>query len=146
MTDAAMLPGLDGTKMSTSRGNGIALSMTADETAARIRRARTDAQRRITFDPVGRPEIASMLTMIGLFTDREPGQIADEIGDGGAASLKRLLTDVVNDGLAAHRRRRAALIAEPGHLRSVLQDGNSRANAIADATLRDVREAMGMTY
>ena len=51
VTAAPEVPGLDGRKMSKSYGNAIALSMTADETVAAIRRARTDQDRRITFDP-----------------------------------------------------------------------------------------------
>lgn len=51
LTSAPEVPGLDGRKMSKSYGNAIALSMTADETAALIRRAPTDSQRLITFDP-----------------------------------------------------------------------------------------------
>ena len=51
---AATILGLDGAKMSTSRGNAIPLGATQDETADLVRRAKTDAQRRITYDPVGR--------------------------------------------------------------------------------------------
>lgn len=55
LTAAPEVPGLDGRKMSKSYGNTIALSMTAEETAAVIRRTVTDAERRITFDPATRP-------------------------------------------------------------------------------------------
>ena len=51
VTETPELPGLDGRKMSKSYGNAIALGMTADETAAVIRRARTDSERVITYDP-----------------------------------------------------------------------------------------------
>lgn len=47
---------------------------------------------------------------------------------------------------SSHRRRRAELIADPGYLDDVLAQGNTRANLIADETLSQVRQVMGMTY
>ncbi|WP_265444502.1 tryptophan--tRNA ligase [Flexivirga meconopsidis] len=146
LTRAPVVPGLDGRKMSTSRGNGLELGMTADATAARIRKARTDSQRRITFDPDRRPEVSSMLRITALFTGETPEQVAERIGDGGAAALKRELTTAVNDGLAEHRRRRAEFAADPAYLRDVVRAGNARAAALADRTLADVFELMGMSY
>ncbi len=55
LTSTPEVPGLDGRKMSKSYDNAITLSMTADETAILIRRATTDSQRRITFEPEHRP-------------------------------------------------------------------------------------------
>jgi tryptophanyl-tRNA synthetase len=54
LSDAPLLPGTDGTKMSKSRGNSVPLSATADETARIIRRAVTDADPEITYDPASR--------------------------------------------------------------------------------------------
>lgn len=55
ITETPDILGLDGRKMSKTFGNAVDLSMTADQTAARIRRTSTDSQRRITFDPGTRP-------------------------------------------------------------------------------------------
>lgn len=146
LTELPVVPGLDGRKMSTSRGNGISLGMTADETATRIRKARTDSERRITFDPDARPEVASMLRIASLFTGERPEQIADRIGDGGAAALKSELTTVVNDGLAVHRARRAEFAADPTYLEHVLREGNTRAREVATRTLDDVQDRLGLRY
>ena len=75
--------------MSKSRGNAIALRATADETARLIRGAKTDAQRHISYDPAARPEVSSLVLLAALCLDRDPAAVADEIGDGGAAALKR---------------------------------------------------------
>jgi len=136
-----LLQGLDGGKMSKSRGNAIALSATEDETAALIRKARTDSERRITFDESGRPEVAGLLTLASLCLGRSPEEVADEIGDGGAAALKRLTTDAVNDFLRPIRKRRGEHSAE--EVRAVLAEGNLRARERAVATLDEVRAAMG---
>ncbi|GAB7183088.1 tryptophan--tRNA ligase [Kitasatospora sp. Ki12] len=143
LSDAPMLLGTDGGKMSKSRGNAVALGATADETARIIRGARTDADRRIGYDPAGRPEVSSLVLLAALCQDRAPEAVAEEVGDGGAAVLKRVVTESVNEHLRPLRARRAALAADRGHLRQVLRDGAERANAVADATLAEVREVMG---
>lgn len=146
LSEATMLLGTDGTKMSKSKGNVIELRMSADETARKIKGAKTDSDRHITYDPEARPEVANLLTIAALCEGVEPGQVAEEIGDGGGGGLKRRVTDAVNDHLAPLRKRRAELEADPVSVDAVLVHGNRVANDIADATLGDVREKMGMTY
>ncbi|OKI28528.1 tryptophan--tRNA ligase [Streptomyces sp. CB03911] len=143
LSEAPLLPGTDGGKMSKSRGNAIALAADEDETARLVRGARTDAERRISYDPAGRPGVAGLLQLAALCQDRTPGQLAEEIGDGGAAALKRTVTEAVNEHLRPIRARRAELAADRGHIRQVLRTGAERANAVADATLAEVRAAMG---
>ncbi|WP_066903074.1 tryptophan--tRNA ligase [Millisia brevis] len=146
VTDAAEILGLDGRKMSKSYGNAIALSMSADETAAAIRRTRTDSDRHITYDPVERPGVAGLLSTAAICLDSTPQRIAERIGDAGSGALKALTTEAVNSFLAGHRARRAQLAADPGLIDSVLRAGNKRANDLADATLAEVRTQMGMSY
>lgn len=141
-----LLLGMDGTKMSKSKGNTIELGMDADTTARLIRKAVTDADRHITFDPEGRPEVSNLVLLAALCLDRDPVDVADELGDSGGGGLKKLVTEAVNERFAPVRARRAELLADPGQLMSILREGNERANAVADATLADVRTAMRMVY
>ncbi|MET9344790.1 tryptophan--tRNA ligase [Nonomuraea sp. NPDC003727] len=141
MGAAPLLNGLDGGKMSKSRGNAIALKDTEDQTAALIRAARTDSDRHITYDPEGRPEVANLLRLAGLCLGRAPGEIAEEIGYGGAAQLKRVLTEAVNEFLRPIRARRNAV--DVAEARQVLGEGNARARERAVETLEEVRKAMG---
>ncbi len=138
--------GLDGTKMSKTKGNVIEIGMDADITARLIKKAVTDSDRHITYDPANRPEVSNLLMLAALCTDGDPVAIADEIGDGGGGGLKRVVTEAVNSFFAPIRARRAELASDPGHLLSVLREGNARANAIGEATLDEVRQAMGMVY
>jgi tryptophanyl-tRNA synthetase len=146
LTSAPAVLGIDGARMSKTRGNTIALGASADETAARIRSARTDALRHITFDPVARPQVANLLLIIGALTDADPQQIAAEIASGGAAALKIRATEVINESLRELRRRRQELLADPGYLDGVLLDGTARATVTARDTLQRVQRAMGMDY
>jgi tryptophanyl-tRNA synthetase len=146
LSDAPLLLGTDGGKMSKSRGNAIALRATADETARLIKGAKTDGLRHISYDPAARPEVSSLVLLAALCLDRDPVAVAAEIGDGGAALLKRVVTDAVNERFAPVRARRAELAADPGYARRVLADGCARARAVAAVTLEEVRDAMGMRY
>ena len=146
LSAAPLLLGTDGAKMSKSRGNTIPLSATADETARLIRTAQTDSERYISYDPVRRPAVSSLILLAALGQGRNPQEVAAEIGDGGAAMLKDVVTTTVNDLLAPIRARRAEYARDLGYVRQVLRDGNERANAIASVTLAEVREAMGMHY
>ena len=146
LSDAIEIPGLDGRKMSKSYGNSIMLGATAEETAKLIKKSQTDGERRITFDRENRPGVSALLTTAALCTGRTEEDIAEEIGESGAGALKKFVTEAVNTYLAPHRERRAELAQDMDYVRDVLNDGNARANAIAEQTLGEVREAMGMVY
>jgi tryptophanyl-tRNA synthetase len=137
--------GLDGSqKMSKSRGNAIMLSATEDETAALIKKAKTDGERVITYDPEKRPEVANLLMLISLCTKESPEAIAASIGDGGGGMLKKKLTEALNESLRPLRQRRKELEAQPDYIEKVLLDGARQAREIAVSTLDEVRAVMNM--
>jgi tryptophanyl-tRNA synthetase len=144
--DAPLLLGTDGAKMAKSRGNAIALRADEDSTARLVRRAVTDAERTITYEPDRRPEVSSLVLLGALCRGQSPEAFAAEIGNRGAAGLKAAVTEAVNEHLRPLRARRAELAGDPGVVREVLERGEERANALADATLDRVRDAMGMRY
>ncbi len=146
LSETPLLPGLDGRKMSKSYGNAIAISMTAEETARLIKKSKTDSERLITFDPENRPGVSALITTAATVTGRDPQEIAESIGNDGSGALKRYVTESVNAYLAPIRERRRELEGQPEMVREILHEGNRRANEIANTTLDEVREAMGMVY
>ena len=146
LTSTPLLPGLDGRKMSKSYGNAISLSMSAEETAKLIKKSKTDGERNITFDPENRPGVSALLTTAGICSGRDPKEIADEIGMGGSGQLKKYVTEQVNEYLAPIRERRQQFEKDLDYVCDVLADGNRRANEIANETLAEVADAMGMRY
>lgn len=146
MSNAPLLLGTDGTKMSKSRGNAITLAADADETARLLKGAKTDSLRHISYDPAARPEVSSLLLLAALCQNRTPRQVADDIGSAGAAVLKKTVTEAVNDYLAPIRARRAEYAQDRAFLRHTLREGNERARDVADATLAEVRAAMNSDY
>lgn len=146
LSEAPLLLGLDGAKMSKSRGNTIEIRMNADQTAKLIKKAKTDSQRTITYDPCERPEVSNLLMLASLCNGRDPRELAEEIGDGGAGKLKALVTEAINDYFAPIRQRRQELADNEDYLLQVLHAGNDKANQVANETLDNVRKAMKMDY
>ena len=146
LNSAPEIPGLDGRKMSKSYGNAISLCLTEEETAKLIKKSKTDSERTITFDKENRPGVSALLTTAALCTGRTEVEIAEEIGDAGAGALKKYVTESVNGYIAPIRERRRGFEKDLDYIKDILHEGNRRANEIANATLDEVREAMGMVY
>lgn len=146
LSTTPVLPGTDGRKMAKSRGNAIALCASDDETAAVIRAAVTDSERYITYAPARRPGVSALLEIAGACEGVDPRVVAEQIGNGGAAALKRRTTDAVCGLLAPIRARRRELAGDRAFLVDVLRRGTAVATAHAEATLDAVGAAMGMDH
>jgi tryptophanyl-tRNA synthetase len=146
LSTASTVLGLDGTKMSKSKGNVIEIGMDADTTAKLIKKAVTDSDRFITYDPENRPEVSNLVMLAALCQRRDPADVAAELGNAGGGGLKQLVTESVNEFFAPIRAKRTELAADPGYLLDVLRKGNAHANEVGDATLAEVRAAMNMVY
>jgi len=146
LSDAPVLLGTDGRKMSKSRNNAIALAATSDETARLLRRAKTDSDPHITYDPENRPEVANLVLLTALCEELDPRQLADQIGSRGAAELKRRATEAVNERLRSLRDRRCDLMSDRGYLRTILREGSEAARSIAQRTLSQVAAVMHTNY
>ena len=93
------------------------------------------------------PQLVQCLLGVGCSGKRSGGLGGNrEERDGGGGGLKKRLTDSINTYFAPLRARRTELAADPGLVDEVLARGNARANEIAETTLTQVRERMGMTY
>ena len=115
LSESPLILGLDGAKkMSKSRNNAIELGATEDETSAFIKKAKTDAEKHITYDQTHRPEISNLINLISLCTGEAPERIADTIGDGGGVRLKQMLAETLNEYLRPLRARRKELEADIG--------------------------------
>jgi tryptophanyl-tRNA synthetase len=147
LSKAPLILGLDGeNKMSKSRHNAIELGASEDETAALIKSAKTDAEKHIAFDPEQRPEVANLINLVSLTTGEVPDAIAQGIGDGGAITLKQVLTEALNEYLRPIRARRRELERDLSYIEQVLDSGVRQARAVGEQTLLEVRQAMNMEY
>jgi tryptophanyl-tRNA synthetase len=146
LSNAPVLLGTDGRKMSKSRNNAITLAASPEETARQLRQAKTDSDLNITYEPKTRPEVANLVLLTALCENVTPATVAAEIGSRGAAELKRRATEAINEKLRPIRVRRAELMRDRGYLRAVIRDGSLAARAIAQNTLKQVSAAMHTNY
>ncbi len=147
LSEMPMVKGLDGTdKMSKSRHNTIMLKASEDETANLVKKAKTDSERHISYDPINRPEVANLLEIISILSNEDPRLIGESIGDGGAAVLKKRVTDIINDTLRPVREKRKQLEANPDYIANVIKTGVDKIRPIAASKLQKVLEVMNMKY
>jgi len=146
LSEAPLLLGVDGQKMGKSLGNAIAIGASEDETAALIRRAKTDSERTITYDPDARPEVSNLVMLGALCAGSTPESFAEEIVAAGSRALKERVTEAVNEYFRPIRERRRTFTQDESWVWKVLHDGNERARGEADQTLDDVMSMMGMRY
>ncbi len=139
--------GLDGkSKMSKSKGNTIDLFDSAKTVEKKLKGAFTDPDKLRLGDP-GRPELCNVFTLHQGFSSKPEQASIDascRTGELGCGDCKKLLIGNLNRALDPIRERAAELRANPHRVLQVLQDGGAHARSLAEATLRDVRSAMGL--
>lgn len=147
LTQFARLPGLTGidTKMSKSLGNGILLSDSPEVIRKRMQTAVTDPLKIRKGDP-GRPEICLVFTYHTKFNPTEVPQIDRDCRSGalGCVDCKANCANHIIEYLAPLREKRKYYESHPDEVQDILLDGDKRARAVAQRTMSEVREAMGV--
>ena len=131
-------------KMSKSEENDasrIGLLDDADTIRRKYKRAVTDSGSEIRFDPE-RPAINNLLTIYQLLTNKSPAEVEENFAGKGYAQLKGELADVTIEFLSPFQERVRNI--SDAELRGVLEQGRERAQAIARATLAEVKGRMGL--
>jgi tryptophanyl-tRNA synthetase len=148
LTAAAWLPGLDGRKMSKAYGNAIALREDKAAVTAKIRTMPTDPARVRRTDP-GDPARCPVWQFHVVYTDA-PTQAWAEKGCRsagiGCIECKQPVIDAILAEQEPMHERAQAYLDDPSLLRAIVADGNETARKLAQETMRDVREAMGLSY
>lgn len=147
LSETPRLLGLDGkSKMSKTRGNDIGLFEEPASLERKLRGAFTDPEKLRKGDP-GHPERCNVFTLHkAVNTPARVAEIDRDCRSGvlGCGDCKRECAAVLNAALAPIRERGEALRGAPEQLDAILADGASRARAIARATMREVKDAMGL--
>lgn len=114
----------------------------ADVVRRKVMRAVTDGGREVRFDPVGKPGVSNLLTILAACTGHDPAVLAGGFDD--YVSLKQTVADAVVAELAPLQHRYAELVADPAAVDAVLGDGATRAGAAAAPVLARARRAVGL--
>ncbi|WP_314318816.1 tryptophan--tRNA ligase [Paucilactobacillus nenjiangensis] len=144
------IPGLDGNaKMSKSLNNAIYLSDDADTVSKKVMSMYTDPLHIQVSDP-GHIEGNTVFTYLDIF-DTDKAKVAElkdqyQAGGLGDVKIKRYLNEVLEGVLSPIRERRAQYEQNMDYVYQVLREGSEKANIIANQTLEEVQDAMGIDY
>ncbi len=144
------LPGLDGNaKMSKSLNNAIYLSDDAKTVEQKVMSMYTDPQHIHVEDP-GKVEGNTVFTYLDIFDpDKDKvAQLKEDYQKGGLGDvkIKRYLNTVLEKELAPIRERRAQYEQDTSAVYDMLIEGSKKANEVANQTLQEVRDAIGLNY
>jgi tryptophanyl-tRNA synthetase len=148
LTPASKMVGLDGQKMSKSYGNTIALREDPEQVRQKIRTMPTDPARVRRNDP-GTPEKCPVWALHQVYSSAE---VRDWVRAGctsagiGCLDCKQPVIDAVLAELAPIRERAEQYVANPGLVRSIVEEGCDQARDVARETLQEVRSVIGLNY
>lgn len=148
LTEAARMPGLDGQKMSKSYNNTIRLREDEAVVAQKLKRMPTDPAR-VRRTDVGNPENCPVWQLHQIYSDegcKEWVQQGCRSASIGCLECKQPVIDSILKEQAPMRERAQYYLDDPTLLRNIIADGNEKARKLAQETMRDVREAMGLNY
>jgi tryptophanyl-tRNA synthetase len=148
LTEASKMPGLDGQKMSKSYGNTISLREDPESVSKKIRTMPTDPARVKRTDP-GTPEKCPVWALHLVYSDEATKKWAHTgctTAGIGCLDCKQPVIDAVNKELAPMRERAQTYVDDPTLVKNIVADGCDKAKRLAAETMRDVREAVGLSY
>jgi len=146
LTEAARMPGLDGQKMSKSYANTIAIREAPEEVIRLVRTMPTDPARVRRTDP-GNPANCPLWQFHQVYSDQTTKdwvQKGCQSASIGCLDCKQPVIDAILREQQPMFERAQQYLDDPSLLRSIIADGSDKARKVAQETMRDVREAMGL--
>ena len=132
--------------MSKSEDNHIELALTPEETEKRVMQMKTDPARKLRSDP-GNPDICNVYTMHKIYSKPDEIEMVNRecrIAGIGCVECKKLFAKNLNENLAEFRAKRAEIAKDTDKVYDILVEGGKRAREIANVTMQEVREAVGL--
>ncbi len=148
LTEASRMPGLDGQKMSKSYNNTISLREDPESIRKKIRTMPTDPARVRRSDP-GDPAKCPVWQFHLVYSDdatREWVQRGCKNAEIGCLDCKTPVIDKILAEQTPMYERIKKYEEDPTLVRNIIADGCEKANKLAEETMRDIREAMGLNY
>lgn len=142
----ATVPGVDGQKMSKSYGNTIEIFLDEKALRKKVMSVKTDST---PVDQPKDPETCSLFQIYRHFASEDRVRDVKRMYIEGGASygaIKKELVEILWEMFRSQRLEKKKLMADPGHIRSILADGARKAREIAFPTIEDVRKKVGIKY
>ena len=148
LTSASRMPGIDGQKMSKSYGNTISVREQPEEVIKKIRTMPTDPAR-VRRTDAGDPVRCPVWQLHTVYSNEETKQWVDKGCKSAGIGCLECKQPVIDAILAEQQpmfERAQKYLDDPSLLRSIIADGCDQARKVAQETMREVREAMGLAY
>ena len=148
LTDASVMPGLDGYKMSKSYDNTISLREEPDSVDKKIKTMTTDPARVRRNDP-GDPSKCPVFALHKIYSESDQQEWVIQgcrSGTIGCIDCKKPLIEAVLEEQQPMRERAKQYESNPDLVKSIVSEGCEKARVIAKSTLEEVRSAMGLEY
>ncbi|MDP3762456.1 MAG: tryptophan--tRNA ligase, partial [bacterium] len=147
--DGAKIMGLDDpskkmSKSASNTNNYIGLLDPPDEIRRKIKIAVTDSGREIKYHPETKPAISNLLAIYGLMTDQPIAKLEKKYAGKSYSEFKADLAEVLVEKLSPIQKKYRALLKNPKTLKKILAQGAKKASAVADKTLKEVKEKIGL--
>jgi tryptophanyl-tRNA synthetase len=142
--ETAVVPGLDGEKMSKSYGNAIGIFEDETSTRKKIMSLKTDSTPVEAPKPIEHSTILALYKLVASPNDYAQMESEFQAGGVGYGDFKKRLFAALWEYFEPMRRRREELLADPGYVEMVLREGRIRANQVAEEVMSRVRAATGL--
>ena len=138
---------IDGSKkMSKSdpnEGSRINLLDPPEIITKKIKRAKSDSSIGIEFNNPERPESKNLLMIYSILSGKEISQCENDFSETGWGTFKKLITEQLIESLEPIQKKYKLLINDPYQLNKILNDGNEKAEGLANETLKRVKSKLG---
>jgi len=133
-------------KMSKSiPGSCLYLFDEPEEIEKKIMSAVTDPGKEIKYDPIQKPGISNLLTIYSLFSGKTIKELEKKFKGAGYEKFKKSLAELLINSLEPFRRKREEFLTREVYIKEILEQGRKRAQIIAQSTMTEVRQKMGLT-
>ncbi|MEK6897666.1 MAG: tryptophan--tRNA ligase, partial [Nanoarchaeota archaeon] len=122
----------------------ISLFDSEEDIERKIMSAQTDSGKGVIFNITKKPGISNLLTIYSLLKDKPISAIEKQFKGKGYGDFKKSLAKVLIDYLEPFRRKQKELLSREIYVQEILKNGQARAKTIAEATMQEVREKMGL--
>lgn len=110
----------------------------------KFKRAVTDSDNSIRFDPVNKPAVSNLLNIYSGFTGKSIPELETEFEGAGYGKLKTGLGELVAEKFKALQEEFLKFRGDMGELNRIMKDGNERASAIANDKMTVVKQKLGL--
>jgi len=147
LTEAKLLPGTDGRKMSKSYNNAVLLTDSPEEIRKKVSTMITDPARIRKNDP-GHPEVCTVFAFHKVFNKESVAEVESQCRKGaiGCVQCKKNLAEKMIEYLAPIYEKKQTLINKPGYVKEIIENGNKEARKIAKETMEEVRNTMKIDW